>query len=549
MANGLYFQEKVTFLSGLPITLPAAATDPARAGSASAGDMYYNTISNTIRFYNGTVWAAISGGSTGNFVFSGDSVTDAVGAPAYSATNPGSGMSWTTADVTGATVPGSFTWTAGNSVSVQAGGYTFHLGHATASAEGAFVVDDPGAGTTALTLGSTGQAVFGAGGGGSVRAASIGYGTGGGGHFYFTGTASIGVVGGLHDDGPFLYTIGGYGPANGENLYPFKAFAGNGILLGYSSGAAMPSFSPGTILVKTGNPLHLIADYIWLDGTSNTTYANVNIGALSTNNTGAILGVTIPASGYVGFTSDTNYPALLTFSSSGGPQTSPTATQSGDQLGQFLYFGWGTTVQLETANINVYATENWTDTAFGSAIQFTATANGGGPSTTWTMDQDGGFKGSGNPTPNNYFGLPEISTPATPPANNHDLYFKADGNLYTLNSSAVEAQVASTASQTFTGTVTAPVLDLTAAQTTLNGTTGTAVCSEPFQGSSYKKVVVYFSGYTETGSQVYTFPTAFTHTPYVYGLSTAVSATTITTTTATFVSVGALSGFLFIEGF
>jgi hypothetical protein len=48
-------------LNGVALTLPIATTDP---GSAVAGDLYYNSTSNTIRFYNGTIWEGVAGGSS-----------------------------------------------------------------------------------------------------------------------------------------------------------------------------------------------------------------------------------------------------------------------------------------------------------------------------------------------------------------------------------------------------------------------------------------------------------------------------------------------------
>jgi hypothetical protein len=59
--NTLNFGSKVVFLNGLPLTLPVAASDP---GTASAGDMYYNSISTLIRYYNGTIWTDISSGGS-----------------------------------------------------------------------------------------------------------------------------------------------------------------------------------------------------------------------------------------------------------------------------------------------------------------------------------------------------------------------------------------------------------------------------------------------------------------------------------------------------
>lgn len=117
--------------------------------------------------------------------------------------------------------------------------------------------------------------------------------------------------------------------------------------------------------------------------------------------------------------------------------------------------------------------------------------------------------------------------------------------------SAIQTQLntkAPTASPTFTGTVTVPIEANTASQTTLTGSVGTAVCSEPQQGSSWKKVVVYLNGYTDTGTQIYTYPTAFSHTPFVSGLAAGVSGATASTTTVTF-TVTTQTGFVFIEGF
>jgi hypothetical protein len=62
MANQLQFGNKVVFLNGLPFTLPIAATDPV---TAVAGDLYYNSVSNTVRYYNGSAWAPIAGFITG----------------------------------------------------------------------------------------------------------------------------------------------------------------------------------------------------------------------------------------------------------------------------------------------------------------------------------------------------------------------------------------------------------------------------------------------------------------------------------------------------
>ena len=59
--NILNFASKVVFLNGQAITLPSAISDP---GAAVPGDMYYNSTSNSIRYYNGSTWVSLGTGSS-----------------------------------------------------------------------------------------------------------------------------------------------------------------------------------------------------------------------------------------------------------------------------------------------------------------------------------------------------------------------------------------------------------------------------------------------------------------------------------------------------
>jgi hypothetical protein len=45
----------------LPVNLVALAQDP---GTANAGDIYYNTSINSLKYYNGTAWGPVSSSLT-----------------------------------------------------------------------------------------------------------------------------------------------------------------------------------------------------------------------------------------------------------------------------------------------------------------------------------------------------------------------------------------------------------------------------------------------------------------------------------------------------
>ena len=88
-------------------------------------------------------------------------------------------------------------------------------------------------------------------------------------------------------------------------------------------------------------------------------------------------------------------------------------------------------------------------------------------------------------------------------------------------------------------------------QTFINGASGgTLVCSMPFQGAIYKKVVLYYDA-VNGACAAYTFPVAFSQIPGIVITSSGPAASTCSATaTAATVSTGvATSGFLFLEGY
>ena len=100
------------------------------------------------------------------------------------------------------------------------------------------------------------------------------------------------------------------------------------------------------------------------------------------------------------------------------------------------------------------------------------------------------------------------------------------------------------------GSASATSFKSTATQTTLSGgSSGTAIFSQPLQGTSLKKVIIYcnaLNGATST----YTFPTAFTNTPAIVATNGLASSVVTTLTYSTMVVTGSTStGIVILEGY
>lgn len=97
--------------------------------------------------------------------------------------------------------------------------------------------------------------------------------------------------------------------------------------------------------------------------------------------------------------------------------------------------------------------------------------------------------------------------------------------------------------------VTGSNFNSTATQTVIAGSsTGSATFSQPFKGSSYKKVVIWCNALV--GTATYTFQTSFVNTPVV--MSTTGPATSVVTslsTTSVTITGVTTNGFIFIEGY
>ncbi len=134
-------------------------------------------------------------------------------------------------------------------------------------------------------------------------------------------------------------------------------------------------------------------------------------------------------------------------------------------------------------------------------------------------------------------GTPIFAVLNSSSSNNVDLIAYDNGLIKTQNNTLDNGSGSMTVAQ---------AVNSSATQTTVNcSTSGSVVFSEPFAGSSYKKVVIYENACVGTAS--YTYPTAYTETPMISSASLA--STISASTTAVTVTGSTSTGFAFLEGY
>jgi hypothetical protein len=388
--------------------------------------------------------------------------------------------------------------------------------------------------------------------------------------YYNSGNGSINITPSFSTNNDNATVIGGSinmngaspGVAVGTSIYNES---NNNILLGANIGSSTyPINSASTIIIggNTGGSSSWTGGGVFVGyecgGTGNTGGNNIAIGYYAGNNGTAGMGVNAIAIGnqagaIAGGTTALGANSVMIGSSTGSSNNPRTSGVGSVFIGSLAGYNYGN-------NYNILIGYN-ADVDGSSTRQTNNLVIGGGTSSTTGQIYDV-WIGSGMTVAN--AGLHSITYHATSTASGVSnasaasssmIFAGAQGTgtgtggdiIFQIAPSAASASTLNSLSETFRVKANQSVA-ITAAQTTLTGSAGTAVCSQPLQGSSYKKVVIYLSGYTDTGTQTYTYPTAFTNTPYVYGLAAGVSGATASSTTVTF-SVTTQTGFVFIEGY
>lgn len=85
--------------------------------------------------------------------------------------------------------------------------------------------------------------------------------------------------------------------------------------------------------------------------------------------------------------------------------------------------------------------------------------------------------------------------------------------------------------------------------TTAGSTSGTIISSQPHQGQTYKKVLVYLNALVSPSGSSYTYTTAFTNTPVAIYTQSGATVSAVSTTAVTITTSSSTTGYVILEGY
>lgn len=285
---------------------------------------------------------------------------------------------------------------------------------------------------------------------------------------------------------------------DGSNQYPFTQGAFDSLYLGSSPGDSAVSLATGTLKVKTGTNLNVVADNL-----------TVNTNGIITHDGTNLIFQNLVTPGTIQIQGGASFFPKLQFTSGFGSDNylvaSGTAFSINPHSSFFISPGASTTV-----------------TGVGSALALYNPGTG-----TYAVQLNDVW-----PNTDSTFYLGALTSGNTHPFKG--VYADFYGVGYVVGSHPTENVGTISISST--------------AQTTLVGSAGTAICTQTFQGPSQGHVMCYLAGYSTT-SQSYTFPFAFAHAPNISGSASAISISSASTTALTFTAAVTLTGWVFADGY